>query len=341
MLKRRRFLCIAASCAALDNVFAANPPAGPAPNASVWRGVAMGALASMTLVHPDRAYARALIARCVDEIERLEAIFSLYRPDSALARLNATGELADPPLELVELLSFSVALARSTGGAFDPTVQPLFSLYLDHFARPGAPAAGPSAQAIARTLQRVGFDAIEVGPERVRLRRPGAAITLNGVAQGFVTDRVADLLKSGGLDNVLVNLGEGRAAGRRADGEPWRAAVANPDDPLQPLMELSLGTAPGMLPALATSGGYGTRFGPDPRVHHLLDPATGRSVNHLASVSVAAPRATLADGLSTALAILPPARAGALLAAYPSARAWLVDASGRIATAGAAAMAAS
>ena len=90
----------------------------------------------------------------------------------------------------------------------------------------------------------------------------------------------------------------GRAAGRRADGQPWRAAVADPADPSgSALFELLLGDAPGLLSALATSGGYGTRFGPDPLVHHLLDPATGRSANHLASVTVAAPRATLADGL--------------------------------------------
>ncbi|MEO8250483.1 MAG: FAD:protein FMN transferase [Burkholderiales bacterium] len=336
MLKRRRFLTIAASCAALDGVFAASAPgADSASNTSVWKGVAMGALASITIVHQDRGHARALIESCVQEIERLEAIFSLYRPDSALSRLNAAGELADPPTELVELLSFSLGLARLTGGAFDPTVQPLFELYLAHFARPGAPASGPSAQFIEQTLQRVGFGAVEVGADRIRLRRPGAAITLNGVAQGFVTDRVADLMKRGGLENVLVNLGEGRAAGRRADGEHWHASVTDPAAPGRPLFELTLGSEAGMLSALATSGGYGTRFGADPLVHHLLDPVIGRSVNHFASVSVAAPRATLADGLSTALAILPPARTQALLAAYPRARAWLVDAAGHVTTAGA------
>ncbi|MFP5407500.1 MAG: FAD:protein FMN transferase, partial [Gammaproteobacteria bacterium] len=140
----------------------------------------------------------------------------------------------------------------------------------------------------------------------------------------------ADLLRANGLENVLVDLGEGRAAGHRADGRPWRAAVADPADPERTLFDLPLGGAPGMLAALATSGGYGTRFGPDPLVHHLLDPATGRSANYFASVSVAAPRATLADGLSTALSIVTPSGTDALLAAYPSARAWFVDGAGRV-----------
>lgn len=290
----------------------------------------MGALASMTLVHPDRAYARTMIARCVAEIERLEAVFSLYRPDSALSRLNATGMLDNPPTELVELLSFSLSLAQVSHGAFDPTVQPLLRLYFEHFSRPGASSEGPSVQAIAQARQRVGFGGVEVAADRIRLRRRGAAITLNGVAQGFVTDRVADLLHANGFGNVLIDLGEGRVLGHRPDGGLWRAAVADPAEPGRTLFELPLGSDRGLSPALATSGGYGTRFGTDPLIHHLLDPRTGRSTNHCASVSVAAPRATLADGLSTTLSIVPPAHRAPLLAHYRSARAWFVDTAGRV-----------
>ena len=112
--------------------------------------------------------------------------------------------------------------------------------------------------------------------------------------------------------DVLVDLGEARALGQRPGGGAWRAALADPRDPARSLLELPLGEERGALPALATSAGYGTRFGPDPRLHHLLDPHTGRSANHWLSVSVAAPSATLADGLSTALSILgPAARRGA------------------------------
>lgn len=330
MPTRRRFLAIAASCSALPVLPGSGAAAAPGPAPTVWKGVAMGALASMTLVHPDRAHARTLLERCVDEIGRLEAVFSLYRPDSALSRLNAAGELAGPPADLVRLLSVALALAHRSGGAFDPTVQPLFRLYAQHFARPGAAAEGPSRQAIARALATVGHEAVELRADRIRLRRAGMALTLNGIAQGYVTDRVAELLRAGGLDDVLVDLGEARAAGQRPGGGPWRAAVSDPARPGRTLFELALGEHPGSLPALATSAGEGTRFGPDARIHHLLDPRSGRSANHHASVSVAAPRATLADGLSTALSVLPPARAASLLAAYPSARAYLVDAARRV-----------
>lgn len=335
MATRRRFLTIAATCAALGplasaRALASGRPAADLPEPVTWRGVALGALASMTLVHPDREHARALLARSLDELARLEAIFSLYRPDSALARLNRSGELAAPATELVELLSFGLELARRTDGAFDPTVQPLFALYIDHFRQPDADPAGPSREAIARSLAAVGHRHVELDAGRIRLRQAGAAVTLNGIAQGYITDRIAATLRAGGLDDILLDLGEGRASGRRPDGTPWRVAVADPADPSRTLVDVPLGSEAGMHPALATSGGYGTRFGTDPRIHHLLDPRTGHSANHHASVSVAAPNATLADGLATALAILPPARARAVLANYPTVDAWFIDGAGRV-----------
>ncbi|HLS57028.1 MAG TPA: FAD:protein FMN transferase [Zeimonas sp.] len=330
MTNRRRFVSIVAACAAATPFSSGSALAAAAPAVSVWKGTAMGALATMTLVHPDRAMAQALIARCVVEIDRLESVFSLYRSDSALSRLNAAGQLLEPPHELVELLSMALGLARLSDGAFDPTVQPLYRLYADHFASPGAAAAGPSPQALAATLRSVDFSAVEMRADRIRLRRPAMAITLNGIAQGFVTDRVADMLRTAGLEGVLVDLGEVRALGHRPDGRPWRAAIGDPLHRDRTLFELPLGDRGGSLPALATSSGRGTSFGPDPRIHHLFDPRTGRSANYHASVSVAAPRAALADGLSTALSVLDPARAGALLAGYPSTRAWLVDANGRV-----------
>jgi FAD:protein FMN transferase len=290
----------------------------------------MGALASMTLVHHDRAKARAQLEDCVREVHRLESIFSLYRADSAISRLNADGELREPPQELAELLSFGLALSDRSAGAFDPTVQPLYHLYASHFATPGAATSGPPRKAVASVLRLVDFAAIDVQPDLIRLRRPGMAITLNGIAQGFMTDRVADLLRAAGFDNVLIDLGEARALGHRPDGEAWRAGIADPRQPARTILELPLGADRGALPALATSAGYGTQFGPDPRIHHLLDPRTGHSANHYLSVSVAAPRAALADGLSTTLAIMPPGRAAAVLRSYPSTRAYLVDASGQV-----------
>jgi FAD:protein FMN transferase len=331
MLTRRRFLRIAASAAALPLIPALrSAAAAPAPVA--WRGVAMGAMASMTLVHPDRGAAQRLIERCLAEIDRLEAIFSLYRPDSALVQLNSEGVLHYPPLELVELMSWAGALAQQSGGAFDPTVQPLFELYARHFAEASPNPAGPPPGRIAETLKLVDHGLVEVSSERIRLRRAGTSVTLNGIAQGYVTDRIAALLRDDGLTNMLLDLGELSAAGRHPNGRPWQAGIADPAAPMETLFNVELQGQPDGLPALATSGGYGTAFDALRRHHHLFDTKTGHSAARYASVTVAAPNALLADGLSTALCVMPPSEAMGLMERYAPSKAYFVDESGGVAT---------
>ena len=145
------------------------------------------------------------------------------------------------------------------------------------------------------------------------------AVTLNGVAQGYITDRVADLLRGRGFENVLVELGEVRALGRRAGlGALGGPASPTPKDPSAVLLELPLLDA-----ALATSGGYGTWFDPAHRHHHIFDPATGRSAHRHATVSVTAPRAMVADALSTALTVVAAGHAQQLLATFGPATAYL------------------
>ena len=306
-IDRRRFLAVSAVAAAglAGTARAALPLV-------VWRGQALGAMASIRLAHPDRMAAERLIGECVAEIARLEAIFSLYRADSAVCRLNAEGALDTPPLELIELLSRCAAFSERTGGAFDVTVQPLFRAYAEHFARPDADPAGPP---IEDALTLVGWRGVEIGPERVAFARPGMAITLNGVAQGYITDRVAELLRARGMTDVLVDLGELRALGRHPEGRPWRAGLPGRAATFD-LVE-GAGTA-----ALAVSSGSGSPFEPTGRLNHLLDPATGHCAAPERLVAVLARDATTADAVATALAVVPTPRA--LAAALPEIQALIL-----------------
>ncbi|WP_448191457.1 FAD:protein FMN transferase [Azospirillum sp. sgz301742] len=314
MLTRRRFLTVTAAAAG----FAAVPQARAAASPVEWRGTALGAEALLRLHHPDTALAWRLIADCLAEVERLEGIFSLYRPDSALSRLNRDGALEAPPLDLVILLTEAKRYGELTRGAFDVTVQPLWDLHARHFAAPNADPDGPPEAAVAAVRALVDHHRINVAPDRVAFDRPGMAVTLNGIAQGYITDRIAERLRSAGLEHVLVHLGETRALGPAEDGRPWRVGIADPAAPKRALFR-SIDLVDG---AIATSGGYGTRF--SAHCHHLFDPATGRSANHVEAVTVMAPTATAADALSTALAVLRPSEAPALLAVSGGARALLL-----------------
>jgi len=181
--------------------------------------------------------------------------------------------------------------------------------------------------AIAPVLRTVDWTAVEVRADRIRMRQPGMAITANGIAQGYVTDRAA------ALGRLRQRSGRSRRGTRPGSSAGRRRVARGPQRSAQPartLLELRLGGDRGGLEALATSAGCGTPFGSDSRIHHLLDPHTGRSANHYLSVSVAARRAIVADGLPTALSILPPAQGLAMLKNYPSVRAYLVDFGGRV-----------
>ena len=121
------------------------------------RGTVRGAEASLTIHGLDAARATRLIERALGEIDRLDAIFSLHRRDSALQVLNRTGRLQAPPLDLVDVLAEARRAHELSSGAFDVTIQPLWRLHAEHFARPPADAVGPRRSAIEEAMQRIGF----------------------------------------------------------------------------------------------------------------------------------------------------------------------------------------
>ena len=320
IVSRRRALRIVAGSAAM--LVAGRIPQ-TAPASHIWEGTALGAPARLILVGEGEQAAEATVRACLDEVERLERQFSLYRPDSALSRLNANGILDQPSLDFFRLLRLSVVFGDQTGGAFDVTVQPLWQVYADHFATHPHSGGGPPPAAIAEAASRVGYRRLNVGSERIALA-PGMAVTLNGIAQGYITDRVADLLRARGYTNVLVEMGEIRVLGPAPGEPPWSIALAAPRGAVADPLSLPLRDG-----AVASSAGAATALDPAARFHHLFEPDTGRSASMFAAVTVVAARATVADALSTALYVAPPARIPAILKAFPQARAILTLPSGQ------------
>jgi thiamine biosynthesis lipoprotein len=231
---------------------------------------------------------------------------------------------------MVALLEASLLFADLTDGAFDPTVQPLWQLYADHFSSERPEPEGPSPQKLAETLAKVGRGGLLVSADRIALVKRGAAITLNGIAQGYATDRVVERLRGAGLSAALVNIGEIRAIGARPDGTAWRMGLADPDRPgvLTETVDL-------VDRAVATSAGAGFRFDSKGRFTHLFDPATGRSPSLYRTVSIIAPTATEADALSTAFSLMPLSRIEGIVAIRPNLQARIVEADGTLIVCGA------
>ncbi|TCS63993.1 FAD:protein FMN transferase [Varunaivibrio sulfuroxidans] len=296
VLSRRRALVIMAAAGGLGLAFKGAKARGASDVAPVrWRGVALGARAEMILYHPNRVEGRKILDRAVLEVRRLENVFSLYKASSALSRLNGAGYLDAPPLDLVRLLSTAQRFGDISGGAFDMTVQPLWAAYARAAQIDGGGSQGPDARRLRAALELVDYRRVDIQTGRIAFAKPAMAITLNGIAQGYVTDRVADLLGQEGIDDILVDLGEMRALGGHPDGRPWRVGVQNPVHRDKVSVPLALRDK-----ALATSGGYGFAFGDNGENTHIFDPRTGRSPKRYESVSVTAPHAVTADALSTA-----------------------------------------
>lgn len=274
MLTRRRFIAISAA-------LVPSMALSKAPDIHTETGIALGARVTLRIQHPDAPRVAAL---AMDEIWRLEGIFSLYKPDSSLSRLNRHGALTAPPFELLECLSLAGSVHHASGGRFDPTVQPLWSAQATALER-GTPLTGSERATI---LARIGWHHVTLSAEAITLD-PGTALTLNGIAQGYIADRVAALLARHGLTRALIDTGEMVAL----PGGSW--PVRLPSGNTFTLQDR----------ALATSSPLGMTFGGDGVTSHILNPATGRpALPHWETVTVSAPSAAMADAVSTAACLL-------------------------------------
>ena len=282
-------------------------------SANVFSGPAMGTSYSVKVVSssPLSREQQGEIRQTISaELDRINARMSTYLADSEISRFNAHG--AETPFavsaETGEVVAAALAVGQATGGAFDITIAPLVDAW----------GFGPTLETppelpqkrIDEILVEIGIDKVSVGEDRRTLTKhhEDVSIDLSGIAKGYAVDRLAEALIEQGFTDLLVDIGgEVRAAGRNADGEPWRLGIERPQDAMPMRGQIQL-VVPLEDLAMATSGDYrnyrevdGVRFS------HLLDPRIGRPIRHrLSSVSVVHPQCMVADAWATALIVLGP-----------------------------------
>jgi thiamine biosynthesis lipoprotein len=327
---RRRAIRIVAAAAGLPLMIAAVRASAPPGRMFHWQGEVLDAVSELTLWHTDAALCRRVIRKIEAEIARYERIFSLYRADSEISRLNAAGQLSRPAPELRALIEEGQRFGVLSAGAFDISVQPLWRLYEAHFWSHTGIVPDILARAQEVALALVDFRRIETGAGRIAFLREGMGITLNSIAQGFITDAIADMLRNEGFESAVVDLGEYHAIGAHPDGHPWRIGIqdALSTNAVGRVIELDD-------TALAVSGGYGTTFEATGRFHHIFDPQTGASANKLADAAVIGRSAADANALAVAICVAGEERARALLAACPGTRAIVTRPDGTSVTIGA------
>lgn len=261
----------------------------------------------------DEAPLRAEIEAVLADVDRR---LSTYRQDSEISRFNrapAEEWFAVSPAT-AEIVAAAQKLNRESEGALDVTVGPLVRLWHfgpDTIAKAESPAEIAPPQEAAWQMARavVGHQhlAVRHDPPALRKQIAGLEVDLSSVGEGYAIDQLAAAVERHGHKNFLVELGgEVRASGHGPSGKPWRIAIARPDEShadTAQIVELSNA-------AVATSGDYHRYFEYNGRRYsHIIDPATGRPIEHkLAAVTVAADSALVADAWDTALLVLGPER---------------------------------
>ncbi len=258
----------------------------------------MGSAFSLGVVTDTEEQANALLQMGVDEIKRIENLLSEFLTDSETSLINQQAAIVSTPVsrECFHLLQRCQAISKLSNGGFDITVGPLKKLY--HFNN--GTIEFPDEKIIKETLHTVGYKKMALNKDNysVRLNHPETTISFAAIGKGYASDRVKKLWQTEGLSSGYINAsGDLNAFGQKADGTPWKIAIADPDDTSKVLLYVPLQNA-----SLATSGDYEQFFiHEEKRYSHNINPHTGLPLSGIKSVSVFSPSAELSDALATAV----------------------------------------
>ena len=263
---------------------------------------AMGTVFTVVAYGADGRQLAAVVNEAFEEIDRIDAQMSNYKPQSELSAINrnaATEQVLVEP-QLFRLLEDSLRYGEETGGAFDITVGPLMRAW-GFFRGQGRL---PAKSEIGSALEKIGYQHVHLNPaaRTIRFDTAGIEIDLGGIAKGYAVDRAVDILRSYGVTQALVSSGTSTiyALGAPPDDRAWRITIRDPYDAEKAGDVVFLKNF-----ALSVSGNYEKFFELDGKIYsHILNPLTGRPVENMLSTAVLAPRATQADALSTAMFVL-------------------------------------
>jgi thiamine biosynthesis lipoprotein len=289
---------------------------------------AMGTIFTIDLYVADQAVAEQDMDLAFDEIDRLEALLSNYRPSSELSRISreagAAPVVTDP--ETFRFLERSLYWSRVSNGAFDITVGPLLRAWGFFFHH----GKVPSQTQLNALRNKVGWKNIALGPQTRTVsftNHQPMELDPGSIGKGFAVDSVARLLRNQGVTSAFISAGGSTlyAIGAVPGTAGWPVDIPDPRlDPRQPgkiaasvlLKDTSLSTG-------ACTEKFFIKNGH--RYCHIFDPRTMRPVEGMLQTTVIDPSATDSDALSTVIFVLGPNASRQLLASMPDTQALIFN----------------
>lgn len=231
-------------------------------------------------------------------LSRLDKELSMYDLSSDISKINsmAGAEAVKVPSEVVDVVENSLRVYEITSGVFNPLIGPVTRLWKIN---QGGNSI-PSPESLDAAVKLSDIKNLEIDDEKIFLKKSGCVLDLGGIAKGYASDRIADLLRKNKINSALIDLGGNiYVIGRKPeDNSNWNIGVRDPTSPNgMPALVLSVHDT-----SVITSGGY-ERFKTvnGKKYTHFFDSKTGKSItNDLLSVTVVTPDGSLADGLATA-----------------------------------------
>jgi thiamine biosynthesis lipoprotein len=274
--------------------------------------------------HDDPVKGEQALDAVMNDMRRIDALMSHYRPESQLSQINARAAIepvaVDP--ELFDLIRTSIHFSEITEGAFDITYAGVGYLY--DYPR----HVHPTEAQIKAALPAVSYRNLLLDPEHhtVKFAREGVRIDLGGIAKGYACDRGVEILKSFGIAHAIVTAGgDTRLLGDRR-GRPWMVGIRHPDDKNRVVLSMPLQDV-----GISTSGDYERYFDEGGvRYHHIIDPKTGQSPHGVRSVTIIGPTATDTEGWSKGVFVKGAVEGLRLIEQYPQMDAVVVDKDGKI-----------
>ncbi|MBN9284737.1 MULTISPECIES: FAD:protein FMN transferase [Flavobacterium] len=287
----------------------------------------MGSRFDITIVAKDAPTADAYIDTAVAEITRIENLISEWMPHTQVSQINQNAGIKPVVVdkELFDLTERAIGFSKLTDGAFDIS----FAAADKIWKYDGSMTELPSPEAVKESVKKIGYQNIILDREKstIFLKLPGMKIGFGSIGKGYAADKTKDFMMAKGVVAGIINAsGDMNTWGKQPDGKEWTVGITNPMNKDRVFAVFPLTNS-----AVVTSGNYEKYVMlNNKRYSHIIDPRTGYPATGIASVTVFAKSAEMANGLSTSVVVLGRETGMNLIDQIPQVSAVIVDDAGKV-----------